>query len=153
VGDDRRWFEDLRVGEVWEHGPRTVTREEVVAFAREFDPQAFHLDEEAARGIGYGGVIASGWHTAALCHRMVVDGLAGRVASLGSPGVDELRWLRPVRPGDTLRLRVECVEARASRSRPDRGLGRFRYELRNQSGETVMTMTALAFFARRPAGS
>jgi len=149
----RRYFEDLQVGQVWEHGPRTVSRDEVVAFAREFDPQPFHLDEEAALRSPYRGLIASGWHTAALCQRMVIDGLEGESASLGSPGVDELRWLRPVRPGDTLWLRVECVETRPSHSKPDRGLARFRYDLRNQAGETVMTMTGLALFARRPEAS
>jgi acyl dehydratase len=147
----QRYFDDLQVGQVVEHGPRTVSREEIVAFAREFDPQPFHLDEEAARRTPYGGLIASGWHTAALCQRLVVDGMAN-AASLGSPGVDELRWVRPVRPGDTLRLRVECVEATPSRSKPDRGLARFRYELRNQHGELVLTMAGMAFFARRPQG-
>jgi len=149
----RRYFDDLRVGQVSEHGPRTVSREEIVGFAREFDPQPFHLDEEAARRSPYGGLIASGWHTAALCQRLVIDGIVNESTSLGSPGVDELRWLRPVRPGDTLRLRVECVETTPSRSKPDRGLARFRYEVRNQDGQVVMTMVGMALFARRPPGA
>ena len=140
----RRYLDDLRVGEAWDYGPRTVTREEIVAFAREFDPQPFHLDEEAGRRAHFGGLIASGWHTTALCQRMVVDGLTSGAESLGSPGVDELRWRRPVRPGDELRLRVECVEVKPSRSRPDRGRARFHYELRNQNAEVVMTMTGMA---------
>jgi acyl dehydratase len=149
----RRYLEDLQVGEAWEYSPRTVSREEILAFAREFDPQPFHVDEDAARRSHFGGLVASGWHTAALCHRMVIDGLPADAESLGSPGVDELRWLRPVRPGDTLRLRVECLETKPSRSRPDRGVARFRYDLRNQAGETVMTMTGLALFGRRPPGA
>lgn len=146
----KRWFDDLAVGEVQEYPGRTVTREEILAFAREFDPQSFHIDDDAARRSAFGGIVASGWHTAAICQRLVVDGLASTLASLGSPGVDELRWVRPVRPGDTLVLRVECVETRPSRSKPDRGLVRLRYELRNQEGDVVMTMIGMALVRRRP---
>jgi len=146
----KRWFEDIAVGEVRELPGRTVTREEIVAFAREFDPQPFHVDEEAARRSAFGGLVASGWHTAAICQRLVVDGFANTLASLGSPGVDELRWIRPVRPGDTLVLRVECVETRPSRSKPDRGIVRLRYELRNQEDDIVMTMIGMALVRRRP---
>lgn len=148
----RRYLEDLVVGESWDYPPRTVSREEILAFAREFDPQPFHVDEAAARRSHFGGLVASGWHTAALCHRMVIDGLPAEAESLGSPGVDELRWLRPVRPGDTLHLRVECMETIPSRSKPDRGMARFRYDLRNQDGDTVMTLIGLAMFGRRPPG-
>jgi acyl dehydratase len=145
------YLEDLRVGATWESGRRTVSREEIVAFAREFDPQVFHVDDDEAARSMYGGLIASGWHTAALCMRLIVDGLVSEVVSLGSPGVDALRWTKPVRPGDTLAVRAVCLEARPSRSKPDRGLARFRYEVRNQRDETVMTMEALAMIARRPA--
>jgi acyl dehydratase len=144
------YLEDLVVGEVFECGGRTVSREEILAFAREFDPQPFHVDEEAARRSLYGGIIASGWHTASLCMRMVVDGLTSRVVSLGSPGVDAVRWPRPVRPGDTLRVRAVCLEARPSRSKPDRGLARFRYEVYNQDDALVMSMEGMALVARRP---
>jgi acyl dehydratase len=143
------YFEDLVVGSVHEYGGRTISREEIVAFAREFDPQPFHVDEEAAGRSVYGGLIASGWHTVALCMRMLVDGFVNESASLGSPGADEIRWLKPVRPGDTIHVRVECIEATPSRSKPDRGRGRFRYEVRNQHGEVVMTMVGMGLLKRR----
>lgn len=143
------FFEDFNPGDVTDTGSVTVTREEIVAFARQFDPQPFHVDEEAARRSPFGGLIASGWHTASLCMRLVVDLLGPDSGSLGSPGVDELRWLKPVRPGDELSARVEVLEARPSRSKPDRGLVKLRYTLRNQSGEEVMTMIALGLVLRR----
>lgn len=145
-----RYFEDLRVGDEREYGAYTVTRDAILAFAREFDPQPFHLDDEAARRSHFGGLVASGWHTAAICMRLSVDGLVGETASMGSPGVDELRWLVPVRPGDTLSLRVRCVELTPSRSKPDRGSVRFDYELLNQAREVVMRMRAIGIIARRP---
>ncbi|MBJ6764781.1 MaoC family dehydratase [Myxococcaceae bacterium JPH2] len=145
-----RYFEDFEVGEVSECGPHVVTREEILAFAKQFDPQPFHVDDEAARQSIFGGIIASGWHTAAICHRLVVEGLLGKAASMGSPGVDELRWLKPVRPGDALSVRVELLEAIPSRSKPDRGSFKFRFTVSNQKGEVVMTEIANALFARRP---
>jgi acyl dehydratase len=144
-----RYFEDFQVGEVHQTGSHVVSREEILAFARQFDPQPFHLDEEAARTSIFGGIVASGWHTASICHRLVVEDTLGKAASLGSPGVDELRWLRPVRPGDTLTARVEVLSLTPSRSKPDRGAIKFRFEVRNQSGELVMTEIANALFARR----
>jgi acyl dehydratase len=144
-----RYFDDFQVGEVQETGSYTVSREEILAFARQFDPQPFHLDDEAARTSIFGGIIASGWHTASICHRLIVEHLLGRSASLGSPGVDELRWLRPVRPGDTLTARVEVLSLTPSRSKPDRGAIKFRFEVRNQNGEQVMTEVANALFSRR----
>ena len=153
------YFEDFHTGDVGETPPRQISREEIVEFARQFDPQPFHLDEEAARRSPYGGLIASGWHTAALCMRMVVDHAFGSASgsigdgitgSLGSPGVDELRWLRPVRPADTLTVRIEVLEARPSQSKPDRGLIKLRYAMRNQSGQEVMTMIGLGLMLRRP---
>jgi acyl dehydratase len=144
-----RYFEDFQVGEVHETGSHVVSREEILAFARQFDPQPFHLDDEAARTSIFGGIIASGWHTASICHRLVVEDTLGKAASLGSPGVDELRWLRPVRPGDTLTARVEVLSLTPSRSKPDRGAIKFRFEVRNQNGETVMTEIANALFSRR----
>ena len=143
------FFEDFRPGDVQETGKVTATRDAVVAFAQEFDPQPFHIDEEAAQRSPYGGLIASGWHTAALCMRLVVELLGAGSGSLGSPGVDELRWLKPVRPGDELSVRVEVMESIPSRSKPDRGLVKLRYIMRNQKGEDVMSMIALGIMLRR----
>ena len=143
------FFEDFRPGDVTDTGSVTVTKDEILAFARQFDPQPFHVDEEAAQRSPYGGLIASGWHTAALCMRLIVGLLGPGSGSLGSPGVDELRWLKPVRPGDELSVRVEVLEAIPSRSKPDRGLVKLRYTMRNQNGEDVMTMIALGLVLRR----
>jgi acyl dehydratase len=145
-----RYFEDFQVGQVHELGSYEVTREELLAFARQYDPQPFHLDEEAARGSIFGGIIASGWQTAAICHRLLVKAVLDGSSSMGSPGVDELRWLRPVRPGDTLSARIEVLEVTPSRSKPDRGSIRTRMEVRNQQGEVVMTESAAVLFRRRP---
>ena len=146
-----RYFEDFKVGEVIEGGTRMVTRDEIVAFAREFDPQPFHTDEAAARQTMYGGLIASGWHSGSLMMRLFYDSLFRDSASMGSPGIDELRWLKPVRPGDTLRLRTTVLEVIESRSKPDRGLVRTFCELLNQDGEVVMTLKPVNFVRRRPA--
>ncbi len=145
------YLEDFKPGQVREFGHHTFTREEIIAFARQYDPQPFHVDEEAARRSIYGGLIASGWQTAAVSFRLVVDGLIGDVASMVSPGLDELRWLRPVRPGDTISVRTVVLEVRPSRSKPDRGVVRVRYETLNQRGETVLTWIGMGLFARRPA--
>lgn len=136
-----RWFEDYREGETIAFGDRTVTAEEIIAFAREYDPQSFHLSEEGGRATPYGGLIASGWLTAALTMRMLVDHVLTR-HGLGSPGLDELRWLAPVRPGDRLRWQATVLEARRSRSKPDRGIIRQRVEAFNQKGEQVLSWTA-----------
>ncbi len=143
------YFEDFKAGMVHELGGRVVTREEIVAFAREFDPQPFHLDEEAARRTPFGGLIASGWHTAAIAQRLVVESFVNKSASLGSPGVDELRWLKPVRPGDELRVRFEVTETIPSRSKPDRGTIKVLYTVSNQKGEVVMTMKGAGLIGRR----
>ncbi|MFP2905877.1 MaoC family dehydratase [Pyxidicoccus sp. 3LFB2] len=145
-----RYFDDFQPGEVGEHGPYVVSREEIIAFAKQFDPQPFHLSDEGGREGIFGGLIASGWHTASICHKLLVEGLLGKTASLGSPGVDELRWLRPVRPGDALSVRTEVISLTPSRSKPDRGAIKFRFEVRNQQGEVVMTEIANALFSRRP---
>jgi acyl dehydratase len=147
------YWEDLPVGTVIELGTREVSKEEILEFARMYDPQPFHTDEEAAKASIFGGLIASGWHTCAMAMRLLCDGLLRRAASLGSPGVDEVRWLKPVRPGDTLEARMEVVESRASRSKPDRGVIRSRWEVRNQAGELVMTMEGLGMYRRRPGGT
>ena len=145
------YFEDFPPGDVRESPARTVTREEMLAFAREFDPQPFHTDEEAAKKTIFSGLIASGWHTVAISMRLMWETYLVDTASLGSPGVDEVRWLKPVRPGDTLRARFTVVEAIPSRSKPDRGVVRSLSEVLNQHGEVVMTLRGLGLFARRPA--
>ncbi|MCI0570421.1 MAG: MaoC family dehydratase [Myxococcaceae bacterium] len=145
-----RYFEDFEVGQIGEAGPYVVSREEIVAFARQYDPQPFHLDEDAGAAMHFGGLVASGWHTAAIGHRLLVEGLLKGTASLGSPGLDELRWLKPVRPGDALMLRMEVLELLPSRSRPQQGSVRCLFELRNQHGETVMRQKGIGMFARRP---
>jgi len=146
-----RYFEDFKPGDVIELGSRTISKESILAFAREFDPQPFHTDEEAAKRSIYGGLLASGWHTGSLLMRILNDGLLKDTASLGSPGVDELRWLKPVRPGDVLSARMTVLESIPSRSKPDRGLIRSLMELRNQHGEVVVSVRGLSLFGRRPA--
>jgi acyl dehydratase len=147
-----RYFEDFKPGEVLELGRHTITRDEIVAFARQFDPQAFHVDEEAARATVFGGLIASGWHTGSLMMRLFYDGVIGETASLGSPGIDEMRWIKPVRPGDTLALRMTVTECLPSRSKPDRGIVRSLLELRNQHGEIAASIKGMNLIRRRPAG-
>jgi len=146
-----RYFEDFKPGDVIELGSRTISKESILAFAREFDPQPFHTDEEAAKRSIYGGLLASGWHTGSLLMRILNDGLLKDTASLGSPGVDELRWLKPVRPGDVLSARMTVLESIPSRSKPGRGLIRSLMELRNQHGEVVVSVRGLSLLGRRPA--
>jgi acyl dehydratase len=143
------YFEDIEPGGVYELGTRTVTESEIVAFAREWDPQPFHTDPEAAKGSVFGGLIASGWHTGSMWMRMYVDTMLGSAAR-GSPGIEELRWLAPVRPGDMLSGRLTVLEATPSATRPDRGTIRIRGEMVNQDGVTVMSMTSRGHFGRRP---
>ena len=143
------YFEDYVAGSVYEFGPIAVEEAEVIAFARRFDPQPFHVDPEAAQQTMFGGVIASGWHTASLMMRLIVDHYLSQVASLGSPGIDELRWLKPVRPGDTLSVRVTILETKRSRSKPDRGIVRSFVEVLNQVDEMVMSLTAVNFMLCR----
>ncbi|MCC6657984.1 MAG: MaoC family dehydratase [Rhodocyclaceae bacterium] len=143
------YWEDFPAGKVIEFGGVTLTQEEIVRFAKEFDPQPFHIDEEAAKHSMFGGIIASGWHTCALCMRMTCDAYLLETASLGSPGVDSLRWLKPVRPGDTLRVRCVTLEARPMESKPHIGLVRNRWEVLNQHGEEVMQMEGYGMLRRR----
>jgi acyl dehydratase len=145
------YWEDFPVGSVAEHGSRLVTREEIIAFAAEFDPQPMHMDEEFARGTMLGGLAASGWHTCAIGMRLIADGFVLDTASMGSPGVEEVRWHKPVRPGDRLMLRHTVLEARPLRSRPDWGLVKFRFELINQAREVVMTQLSVNMIGRRNA--
>lgn len=145
-----RYFEDFKPGEVVDLGSHTITRDEIIAFARQFDPQIFHVDEEAARGTIFGGLIASGWHTGSLVMRLFCDGVIVDSASLGSPGIDEMRWIKPVRPGDTLSLRMTVTECVPSRSKPDRGIVRSLLELSNQHGEVVVSIKGMNLMRRRP---
>jgi acyl dehydratase len=143
------YWEDFPVGNVSEFGGITLTQEDIVRFAKEFDPQPFHVDEAAAKKSMFGGVIASGWHTCALAMRMMCDAYLLESASMGSPGVENIRWLKPVRPGDTLRVRCIVLEARPLESKPHIGLVRNRWEVLNQNGEEVMQMEGFGMFKRR----
>jgi acyl dehydratase len=142
-------FEDFPIGRFGTFGPRHVTRDEILAFAAEFDPQPMHLDEEAARSSMLKGLSGSGWHLCSLMMRMMADGFITRAASLGSPGVDEVRWLAPLRPDDDLTLDVDVLEARASRSRPELGIIKFKCTARNASGQALCEMTSPILIRRR----
>ena len=144
------YLEDFVPGSVHEFGPAVVDEAEIIEFARRYDPQLIHTDPEWARTGPFGGLIASGWHTAAIAMRLLVDQYLPTAASLASPGIDELRWLRPVRPGDELRVRVTVIETRPSRSKPDRGLLRSRIEVLEPDGSAVMTMIGMNIVRRRP---
>ena len=134
-------------------GSVTVSEADIITFARQYDPQPMHVDPTRARSTIYGGLIASGWHTVSLFMKLLVENLVSKTDSLGSPGVDELRWPLPVRPGDTLSGQMEILETRVSSSRPNMGIVRWRGDVRNQSGQVVLTLVGTNFFGRRPAGS
>jgi acyl dehydratase len=148
-----RFWEDFVKGDVAEYGPRQVTRDEIVAFAAEFDPQPIHLDDAAARNSMLGGLAASGWHMCGIAMRMIVDGFLHDTNSMGAPGIDELRWIAPVHPDDSVTLRASVLDTRTSRSRPEMGFAACRFDLINQRGATVMTMTSSLMLARRPTGA
>ena len=143
------YFEDYLLGAVFEYGEIPVTETEIIEFARRFDPQYLHVDRERAIQGPFGGLIASGWHTAAMMMRLIVDNFLAKNASLGSPGIDELRWLRPVRPGDVLSVRLSVLEATRSRSKPDRGVVRTLCEVLNKNREVVMSLKAMNIIACR----
>jgi acyl dehydratase len=146
---DDRYFEDYTPGAVYEYGYIAVTQDEIREFAQRFDPQPIHTDPDFAVAGPFGGLIASGWHSAGILMRLFADHYLSRVASLASPGVDELRWPTALRPGDSLHLRTTIVEARLSRSKPDRGLVRTRAELMNQDEQSVLRLSALNILRRR----
>ena len=147
-----KWYwEDFPVGAVREFGGKSLSKEDIVRFAREYDPQPFHVDEEAAKKSVFGGLIASGWQTCGLAMRMMCDAYLLDAASAGSPGVENIRWLLPVRPGDTLRVRLTVLEARVLQSRPHIGLLRNKWEMFNQKDEQVMHMEGYGMFLRRDA--
>ena len=144
-------FEDFPPGHFGQFGPRHVTREEILTFAAEFDPQPMHLDEAAAKHSMLKGLSGSGWHLCSLMMRMMFDGFIGRTASLGSPGVNELRWLAPLRPGDDLTIDVDVVEARVSQSRPETGIVTFKCRVSNAAGQALAEMVSPIIVKRRAA--
>ena len=145
----KTYWEDFKTGERKSIGSVVVDKDEVIAFASRYDPQPFHVDEKAARQSIYGGLIASGWHTCSMVMRLMCDSYLLESASLGSPGIENVRWLRPVRPGDTLTAYRTIEETRVSASRPDRGIVKSLWEVDNQKGELVLTMSGIQFFLRR----
>jgi len=148
------YFDDLAVGQRFETAGRTLTEADIIGFAERYDPQYFHMDVEASKQSLYGGLIASGFQTMITGYRMMFQGgFIASDASMGSPGIDELRWVKPVRPGDTLRMRGEVVELKPSTSKPDRGIARFILEVVNQRNEVVMTLRPMWLIKRRPAST
>ena len=146
------YFEDFFAGQEIALGSRLVTEEEIIAFATAFDPQPFHVDHAAAAASMYGAVIASGWHTCSMMMRMVVDGLMATASSMGSPGLEKVRWILPVRAGDTLSLSYLTTAVKASSSKPDRGVVWSTWRALNQHGELVCTVEGMGMFGRRPPG-
>lgn len=147
------YLEDFVAGLTFRTAGVTITEAQIIDFALRFDPQPFHVDVEAAGQSLFGGLVASGFHTMSLTFRLFADTRALVAASLGSPGIDEVRWLKPVRPGDTLSAVVEVLDSRPSTSKPDRGIATLRYTASNQRGEPVFSMVATQFLRRRPAGA
>jgi len=145
-----RYLEDFAPGQERDFGRRTVTAEEIIDYARDYDPQPFHLDADAAARTPFGGLIASGWQVGAFAMRMIIDGTLHETGPLASPGLDRLQWLKPVRPGDTLSLKGIITDVTASRSKPDRGVVTARYELVNQRGELVYVVEGKVMVGRRP---
>ncbi|WP_042884681.1 MaoC family dehydratase [Cupriavidus necator] len=145
------YFEDFEVGSRRELGSYLVTEEEILTFARQYDPQPFHIDKEAAAKSIYGGLISSGWMTCSIMMRLLVLSSTGKSASMGSPGVDEIRWLKPVCAGDTLTVVLNVLDTRPSQSKPDRGVVHTQWEATNQRGELVCTVKGMGMYGRRPA--
>lgn len=145
-----RYFDDFGVGERFVTRGVTLTESLIIDFAMTYDPQPFHIDVEAARQSNYGGLIASGFQTLAMGFRMVLETGLFRACSMGSPGFDELRWLRPVRPGDTIHTEIEIIERKPSSSKPDRGILRIAYRIKNQKGEEVLTFLSMHLLKRQP---
>jgi acyl dehydratase len=150
---ENRHFEDFVPGTMTLYGPRLVTREEIVAFAAEFDPQPMHLDEAAASATPLGGLAASGWHSCCILMRIIADGFVNRSNSMGAPGVDDVRWLKPLRPGTQVRVRATVLETRSSNSRPELGFVKHRFEMLDERDAVLMTLTSPLMLRRRNAGS
>jgi acyl dehydratase len=151
LNKDDRWFEDYAAGQVYELGPVVMDEAEILDFGRRFDPQPFHTDPAIGMASPFGGLAASGWHVCAVMMRLLVDGLISRAASLGSPGMEQIRWVKPVRPGDALKCRLKITSARRSRSRPDRGIISMDITVVNQRSEVVMTCSGAGLYRTRPA--
>jgi acyl dehydratase len=149
VSASQRFFEDIQAGQVFVFGTITVSEKDIIDFARQFDPQDFHLDPAKAASSLFGGIVASGWHTTAVVMRLYVDHYLSHIANLGSPGVEDIRWPNPLRPGDTLRIRVTILETRPSRSKADRGIVRVRVEAINQTDNLVLSMIGVSLVGRR----
>ena len=145
------FWEDFTPGRVFETATRTLSEEDIVRFAREYDPQSFHTDAQAARASPFGGLIASGWQTCGVTMRLMCDGYLLETSCVGSPGLEELRWLKPVRPGDSLRLKTTVIESTPSAKQPNRGTVLFRWDTLNQNGEVVLSMRGRQMFLRRTA--
>jgi acyl dehydratase len=144
-----KYWEDFQIGERAELGRHTFTEEEIVEFGRRYDPQPFHIDVENAKQSAFGGLIASGWQTCAIGMRLMVEGYIRQTVSLGSPGIDNIRWVKPVRPGDTIAYSRIVLESRASTTRKGVGLVKHRWEAVNQRGELVLTMEGWGMFGRK----
>jgi acyl dehydratase len=144
------YLDDFKPGDTFTTGKATISEQQIVEFAKQYDPQAFHIDPVAAKDTIFGGLIASGFQTLALGFRLIWDSGVLKASSMGSPGFDELRWLKPVRPGDTLTVAMEVKEVRPSQSKPDRGIMRASYRYQNQKGEDVLTFTSMHLLKRRP---
>ena len=147
----RYYFEDFTIGRVFDSGTRQLSEQDILGFASEYDPQYFHTDPEAAKQSIFGGLIASGWQTVGVCMRLMCDSYLLETSSLGSPGVDAVRWVKPVYPGDTLRMRATVIAAKPSSSKPDRGMATMRCNIYNQKDELVMHMQGVQMMGRRPA--
>jgi acyl dehydratase len=145
----RYYWEDFTVGRVFEYGSRTLTEEEIIAFASQWDPQRFHTDPSAAAATPFRGLVASGWHTGCVLMRFMCDAYLNEASCIGSPGIEDWRFALPVRPGDTLRYRSTVLESRPSASKPDRGIVKWRWELLNQRNEVAVAMLGTQFFLRR----
>ena len=145
----RYCWEDFPPGRVFDYGRRVLSQEEIVAFARQWDPQRFHVDPQAAKATPFGGIVASGWHTGCVLMRLMCDAYLNESSCIGSPGIEEWRFAAPVRPGDALRFRATVLESRASASKPGRGIVKFRWELFNQRDEVAVSMVGTQFYLRR----
>ena len=146
----RYYWEDFPAGRSFEYGSRTLTEEEIIRFASDWDPQRFHTDPLAAKATPFRGLVASGWHTGCVLMRLMCDAYLNEASCIGSPGIEEWRFALPVRPGDTLRFRSTVLESRLSASKPDRGIVKFRWELLNQRNEVAVSMVGTQFYLRRP---
>jgi acyl dehydratase len=149
MAEFKYYWEDFAVGQVRDLGTITPTREEIIAFAQQFDPQPFHLDDEAAKASVFGALSASGWHTCAMAMRLMVTNFLCETSSLGSPGLENIKWLKPVYPGDTLRLQSTMLETKPMSKRPDVGMTRNLWEMFNQHGDKVLHMDGWGMFRRR----